>query len=72
MLMFDIKKSVIKIENEDVTLFPFIVSVQVKCFPVKQNQMSHWVWSVDTALYRKENLLIMAKKQTLLENITHL
>lgn len=41
MLMFDIKRSMIKLE--DVTLFPFIVSVQVKCFPVKQHQMSHWV-----------------------------
>lgn len=56
MLMFDIKRSVIKLENEAVILFPFIVSVQVKCFSVKQNQMSHWVWS--TALYKMENLLI--------------
>lgn len=43
MLMFDIKRSVIKLKNEAVTLFPFIVSVHAKCFSVKQNKMSHWV-----------------------------
>lgn len=41
MLMFDIKRSVIKLENEAVALFPVSVSEN-------QNQMFNWVRNVAT------------------------